>query len=153
MARGSQLTPPRSWAGPTGVPRSHEPPPPWDPTVAPCQGTYGDPRGGGIFSDRVTPVGLYSRASELTGHSLDMSVSSLLYVQPRTSREIQDHANHSLFQSKHLRPHPEPRVLPHRERHSHLRVPHPVAPPTHRVDATSNLDCAEERSGRRVPHL
>ena len=40
----------------TGVPRSQEPPPPQDPTVALCLGTYGDPRGVGVSYERGTPV-------------------------------------------------------------------------------------------------
>jgi len=40
----------------TGAPRSLDPPPPWDPTVALCLGTYGDPRGVGVPDERDIPV-------------------------------------------------------------------------------------------------
>ena len=45
----------------TGVPRSYERPPPQDPTVALCLGTYmyGDPRGVGVSYARGTPVALH----------------------------------------------------------------------------------------------
>jgi len=42
-------------------------------------------------------------------------------------------------------------MVPHRERHRALRVPHPVAPQCERHDRLANGDGAEESSGRRVP--
>ena len=33
----------------TGLPRSNETVPPWDPTVGLCLGPYGGPGGGGLF--------------------------------------------------------------------------------------------------------
>ena len=48
---------------------------------------------------------------------------------PRPLHAVQDHPNHPRFKRKNLRPRPEPRVVPHRERHRPLCVPHPVAPP------------------------
>ena len=42
---------------PTGLPRSQETPPPEDPTVALCLGTYGDPLGVGVSYERSTPAG------------------------------------------------------------------------------------------------
>ena len=35
---------------------THKPPPPQDPTVALCLGTYGDPRGAGVSDERGTSV-------------------------------------------------------------------------------------------------
>ena len=46
----------------TGAPRSCEPPPPKDPTVALRLGTYGDPGGGGGFLTGEVP--LYKENSE-----------------------------------------------------------------------------------------
>jgi len=40
----------------TGVLRSYETPPPYDPTVALCLGTFGDPRGVGVSDERGTPL-------------------------------------------------------------------------------------------------
>ena len=40
----------------TGVPRSAENIPPWDPTVALCLGPCSSPRGGAVFYERITPV-------------------------------------------------------------------------------------------------
>jgi hypothetical protein len=40
----------------TRVPHSYETPPPWDPAVALCQGTYGGPRGVAFPHERGDPV-------------------------------------------------------------------------------------------------
>ena len=53
----------------TGEPRSSETPPPWDPTVAPCLGTYTDPRGMGVSYERGTP-------EEPTGNSVAETLGS-----------------------------------------------------------------------------
>ena len=52
----------------TGVPRSYKKKPPSDPTVAPCLGTYDDPRGVGVSFERSTPVpGLLSAGRVIYG--------------------------------------------------------------------------------------
>ena len=43
--------------GSTRVPRSEETPPSYDPTVGLYLGSYGGPRGVGVFHERGTPVG------------------------------------------------------------------------------------------------
>ena len=54
----------------TGVPRSYENAPPWDPTVGLCLGTYGDPRRVGVSYERGTPVH-FCRASREGVNALD----------------------------------------------------------------------------------
>ena len=76
-----------------------------------------------------------------------------IFDQRRPRCAVQDHPNHPRVQSQHIRPLPEPQVVPHRERRPSLRVPHPVAPPRDCVYIASNDDSTEKRSGRRVPHL
>ena len=41
----------------TGVPRTSETAPSWDPSEGLCLGPYGDPRGGILSYERGTPVG------------------------------------------------------------------------------------------------
>jgi len=61
----------------TGVPRSYETAPPWDPTVAICQGPCGGPGGGAVSYERGTPVPVVlPRHLELPAHPRRAAISN-----------------------------------------------------------------------------